>query len=148
MLERKGRAGGVFLELGISAGLMALPLYLHSGRPSGPLTKGLFYREMWTVHHFKLKWQLENVEQLAKSWEKMFYINICTSKLAEGHEHCTPGQNLSGSLHQGREKLGGRTNSSGGNLLNGLSTLSQHGEPGALRLPWDGILLKKVHSAP
>ena len=36
------------------------------------LTKGLFYLEMQTAHHFKLKWQLENVEQLAKSWEKCF----------------------------------------------------------------------------
>lgn len=46
-------------------------------------------------------WQLENVEQLAESREKTFYINICTYKLAEGHVHCTQGQNLSGSLHQG-----------------------------------------------
>lgn len=84
---------------------MALPGSLHSGRPSIPLTKGLFYLETRTVHHFKLKWQLENVEQLAKSWEKMFYINICTYKLAEGHEHCTHGQNLFGTAHQGDEKL-------------------------------------------
>lgn len=76
---------------------MALPLYLHSGRPSIPRTKGFFYLRT-TVHHFKLKWQLENVEQLAQSWEKMFYINICTYKLAKGHEHCTRGQNLSRSL--------------------------------------------------
>lgn len=76
---------------------MALPLYLHSGRPSIPRTKGFFYLRT-TVHHFKLKWQLENVEQLVQSWEKMFYINICTYKLAEGHERCTRGQNLSCSL--------------------------------------------------
>lgn len=81
-------------------------MYLHSGRPSIPLTKGFFDLETQTVHHFKLKWQLENVEQLAKSWEKMFYINICTYKLAKGHEHCTQGQNLPGSLHWGDEKLG------------------------------------------
>lgn len=79
---------------------------LHSSRPSIPLAKGLFYLEMRTVHHFKLKWQLENVEQLAKSWEKMFYINICTYKLAEGHKHCTQGQNLLGTTHQGMRSWG------------------------------------------
>lgn len=67
---------------------------------------GLFYLEMRTVHHFKLKWQLENVEQLAESWEKMFYINICTYKLAEGHERCTQGQNLLGTAHHGDETPG------------------------------------------
>lgn len=81
---------------------MALRRSLHGGRPSIPLTKGLFYLEMRTVHHFKLKWQLENVEQLAKSWEKMFYINICTYKLAEGHVLCTQGQNLFGDCTPGR----------------------------------------------
>lgn len=61
---------------------------------------------MRTVHHFKPKWQLENVEQLAKSWEKMFYINTCTYKLAEGHELCTQGQTPSGTAHRGEETLG------------------------------------------
>lgn len=102
--EKKGTR--CFLELIIPAGLMALPLFLHSGRPSIPRTKGFFYLRT-TVHHFKLKWQLENVEQLAQSWEKMFYINICTYKLAEGHEHCTRGQNLSRSL-QPSLGVGGR----------------------------------------
>lgn len=85
---------------------MALCRSLHSGRPSIPPTKGLFYLEMRTVHHFKLKWQLENVEQLAESWEKMFYINICTYKLAESHERCTQGQSLFGTAHPGDETLG------------------------------------------
>lgn len=95
----------MFLELIIPAGLMALPLYLHSGRPSIPRTKEFFYLRT-TVHHFKLKWQLENVEQLAQSWEKMFYINICTYKLAEGHEHCTQGQNLQPSWGRRKGKRG------------------------------------------
>lgn len=46
------------------------------------------------------------MEQLAKSCEKMFYINICTYKLAEGHAHCTQGQNLFGTAHQRDEELG------------------------------------------
>ena len=79
---------------------------LHRGRPSIPPAKGLFYLEMRTVHHFKLNWQLENVEQLAKSWEKMFYINICTYKLAEGHKYCTQGQNPFGTAHQGMRSWG------------------------------------------
>ena len=61
---------------------------------------------MRTVHHFKLKWQLENVEQLAESWEKMFYINTCTYKLAEGHERCTQGQNLLRTAQHGDETPG------------------------------------------
>lgn len=85
---------------------MALPKSLHRGRPSIPLAKGLFYLEMRTVHHFKLNWQLENVEQLAKSWEKMFYINICTYELAEGHKYCTQGQNPFGTAHQGMRSWG------------------------------------------
>lgn len=36
----------------------------------------------------------------------MFYINTCTYKLAVGHEHCTQGQNLFGTAHQGHEKWG------------------------------------------
>lgn len=80
---------------------MALPCLCTAAGPPIPLTKGLFYLEMQTVHHFKLKWQLENVEQLAKSWEKMFYINICTYKLAEVHKQCTQGQNLFGTAHEG-----------------------------------------------
>lgn len=91
---------------------------------SKPLTKGLFYLGIRTAHHFKLKWQLENVEQLAKSWEKMFYINTCAYKLAEGHKLCAQGQNLLGTANQGDEKIATGV-LQGGCLLKPLATRSQ-----------------------
>lgn len=86
--ERKRRAEGVFRANHTSPPHGTAPVFAQrpARHPSdSDLILWLFYWEMRTVHHFKLKWQLENAEQLAKSWEKMFYINICTYKLAERH---------------------------------------------------------------
>lgn len=77
------------------------------------------------------------MEQLAQSWEKMFYINICTYKLAEGHEHCTQGQNLQPSWGRREGKRGA------GNFLSGLNTHSQESRGvGGLRLGTQKVALQ------
>lgn len=90
------------------------------------------------------------MEQLAKSWEKMFYINTCTYKLAEGHEHCTQGQNLLGHCTPGRGEVGRPENcKEDGCLLKSLSARGQPGKPGSslARSPASpGHLRKQVQS--
>lgn len=127
---------------------MPLARSLHSDRPSIPPTNGAFYLRC-DGHHFKLKWQLEKCGTAGRELgEKMFYINICTYKLAEGHFSAVPKARIYPGLHTTEMRSqGGREESPGGCLPHSLFTLVSQGSVGpAAALLLGRHLLKEVPS--